>query len=55
MTNNQTPQTLEDRISALEQNAKAANKATTDALAEVIETLEELRSILCELPPGCVL
>jgi hypothetical protein len=52
MTINQTPQTLEDRVTALEE---AANKATTDAMAEVIETLEELRAILCELPPGCVL
>jgi hypothetical protein len=55
MTDYQNPQTLEDRVTALEQNAEAANKAMTDALADVIETLEELRAILCELPPGCVL
>lgn len=49
----QTPPTTEDRLAALEQGFGKSKVATTDALKVIIETLQELRSRLCDLPPFC--
>ena len=47
------PASMEERVTALEENAKKNNKNLTDTLKQLIATLEEARATECELPPYC--
>ena len=49
-----SPITLEERLTKLEEEVKKNNENITDGLEALIKTLEEMRKIECELPPGCV-
>lgn len=48
------PLSLEDRVTALEENAEKNNKNLTDTLKKLVTTLNEARDEECKLPPFCV-
>jgi hypothetical protein len=50
----QSPKTLEDRVTKLEQDTATNNKNITDGLQALIDKLNEMRDRECELPPGCL-
>lgn len=52
--NDQAPPSWEATFAKLKHDVEEGNKATTDALQDIIETLEELKNKLCDLPPGCI-
>lgn len=47
------PSNFEERITALEENAKKNNKNLTDTFKKLVTILNEARDVECELPPFC--
>ncbi len=47
------PSSLEDRVTALEENTKKNNKNLTDTLKKLVTILNEARDVECKLPPFC--
>ncbi len=49
-----SPMTLEDRVTKLELDTAKNNENITKGIQKLIDILNEMRNIECELPPGCV-
>jgi hypothetical protein len=52
-TQHSGPRSLEDRVTALEENTEKNNKNLTDTFQELIRILNEAREVECKLPPYC--
>jgi hypothetical protein len=50
----QGPMTLEDRVTKLEVDTAKNNENITTGIQKLIDILNQMRLIECELPPGCV-
>ncbi len=49
----QGPMTLEDRVTKLELDTAKNNENITKGIQALIDILNEMKRIECELPPGC--